>query len=115
MLHAALRVQAVSPHQLLKRIDAASVTREVDAAKDALRGQVPEGVLRGVTEALSISYERLQPAEQYAARLLAQLGPEPIPQRIIESFGDVFSPAPTSCAPGTFLDYPNISKGRNRS
>jgi hypothetical protein len=91
VLRAALRAHAVSPDQLLERIDAVSVTREVDAAKEALRGQVPQGALRGLTDALSISYERLKPAEQHAARLLAQLGPEAIPQRIIDSFGDAFS------------------------
>jgi hypothetical protein len=116
VLRAALRAQAVSPKQLLERIDAVSVTREVDAAKEALRGQVPEGALRGVTDALSISYERLKPAEQQAARLLAQLGPEAIPQRIIELFADAFSGpvkaalvarawvTPTSAMDGTAAD-----------
>jgi hypothetical protein len=54
-----------------------SITREVDAAKEALRGQVPEGALCGLTDALGISYERLQPAERRGC--LPNLGPKRYP------------------------------------
>ena len=57
---------------------------------EALRDQVPAGTLRGITEALMVSYQRLTEPH---ARLLAQLAPEPIPVRLLDAFGDVFTPA----------------------
>jgi hypothetical protein len=55
---------------------------------------VPAGSLRGVTEALALSYARLTPEEQRAARLIAQLAPEPIPVRLLDELGmEVMTPA----------------------
>jgi hypothetical protein len=65
----------------------------VDAAMESIRHVVPEGALRGITEAFSASYNLLSPEEQYAARLIAWMAPAPIPTFIIDAFGpDVFAP-----------------------
>jgi hypothetical protein len=65
----------------------APLTAELDGLSEALRGQVPEGAIRGITEALSISFENLGPEGQEAARLLAQLAPAPIPSELMAAFG----------------------------
>jgi hypothetical protein len=63
------------------------LTAELDGLSKALGGQVPVGAIRGITEALSISYEKLGPEGQEAARLLAQLAPAPIPEELLAALG----------------------------
>ncbi|MGA2327596.1 MAG: tetratricopeptide repeat protein [Bryobacteraceae bacterium] len=65
----------------------APLTAELDGLSEALRGQVPEGAIRGITEALSISLKKLGPKGRRAARLLAQLAPAPIPGELLAAFG----------------------------
>lgn len=65
----------------------APLTAELDGLSEALRGQVPEGAIRGITEALSISLKKLGPKGRRAARLLAQLAPTPIPEELMAAFG----------------------------
>ncbi|HEY0151145.1 MAG TPA: toll/interleukin-1 receptor domain-containing protein [Longimicrobium sp.] len=67
------------------------LTEDLDRAMDALRPSVPTARLRGITEAFGESYSRLTPGQQEAMRLLAWLGPDPIPIALIRPFGDVFS------------------------
>jgi tetratricopeptide (TPR) repeat protein len=79
-----------SPATLLAASRSQSTTATLDRQMDALRGEVEEGSLRGVTEALSMSHERLSPAAQVAARLLAYLAPAPIPQALVDEVPGVF-------------------------
>lgn len=65
----------------------APLTAELDGLSEALRGQVPEGAIRGITEALSISWKKLGPKGRRTARLLAQLAPAPIPRELVAAFG----------------------------
>jgi hypothetical protein len=88
LLNAVLRIDPSSAPRLLDMAEhSAPLTAELDGLSEALRGQVPEGAIRGITEALSISFEKLGPEGQEAARLLAQLAPAPIPEEVMAAFG----------------------------
>lgn len=91
LLNSALQMGGLTPVELLARSQQDGPTRELDRQHATLSEWVPEGVLRGVTEALSISYERLPREAQQAARLIAQLSHEPIPLRVAQSLGPELS------------------------
>jgi tetratricopeptide (TPR) repeat protein len=93
LLNGALALGSLAPHEIWPRLERAGVARELDEQMQALRDHVPEGALRGITEALLVSYDRLTAAQQHAARLLALLAPEAIPDRLLETFGGRFTPA----------------------
>lgn len=94
LLSAGLDTKSITPAVLLAQARAQDVTATLDGIMDALRHVVPEGTLQGVSEAFLLSYERLSTSEKDAARLLAWLAPEPIPEALIEAFGaEPFSPA----------------------
>ncbi|MEO8326006.1 MAG: toll/interleukin-1 receptor domain-containing protein [Nitrospirota bacterium] len=94
LLNTTLQAGAMTPQQLLRKAMDSKPTAELDAQMEVLQEAVPQGMLRGVTEALQISYEQLSPAAQKAAHLLAQLGPAPIPESLIAVFpSDLLSPA----------------------
>jgi tetratricopeptide (TPR) repeat protein len=60
---------------------------------EAIRASVPVGDLRGIAEAFKESYDRLTPDQHYAARLIAWMAPEPVPEFMVEALGpDVFKP-----------------------
>ena len=85
------RVLSLDPDSAPRLLDMAEhsvpLTAELDGLSEALRDQVPEGAIRGITEALSVSFEKLGPEGQEAARLLAQLAPAPIPEELMVAFG----------------------------
>lgn len=85
LLNRALRASAVTRAELLERLDSGPV-RELDRQRRALHG-VPVGGLRGVTEALSVSYEALPESTRRVARLLAHLAPNPIPLVLVDALG----------------------------
>lgn len=87
LLNEALKA-GLSSLTLLEKTKVSTPTKEIDTQMEALRGQVPEGTLRGVTEALLISYERLAPIEQTASRLIACLSPETVPVAILDTLGN---------------------------
>lgn len=94
LLHAALHHGAVTPAELLAQSRAASPAPALDAARHALRGQIADEYLPGISAALGISYQRLEHDAQTAARLLAWLAPAPVPSLVVdESLPSVFSPA----------------------
>ncbi|MFA4986551.1 MAG: toll/interleukin-1 receptor domain-containing protein [Candidatus Brocadiia bacterium] len=86
LLNAALR-EGYTPAELLEAARKKTISSELDALMEALRGSVPAGVLKGVTESLHISYERLSEEGRAAARLLSFLAPDPIPLALIEKLG----------------------------
>jgi tetratricopeptide (TPR) repeat protein len=89
LLNAALRERAMPASTLRNLAKAgAETTGPLDDQKAALRGQVPKGSLRGITEAFAISYSLLSPEAQYLARLIAYLAPEPLPETLLDALGD---------------------------
>ena len=93
LLNTTLQAGAMTPQQLLKKADVTGPTTELDIQATVLKEVLPQGMLRGVTEALQISYEQLPPDAQKAAHLLAQLAPEPIPEILLEALDpDLLSP-----------------------
>lgn len=92
LLNRAMRAGAISPSELVEKARRVGPALELDRQMDALRAHIPEGQLRGVTEALSISYERLPKEAQNAARFLAQLSPAPIPMVLLEVMKPLFTP-----------------------
>ncbi|HEX7238836.1 MAG TPA: toll/interleukin-1 receptor domain-containing protein, partial [Longimicrobiaceae bacterium] len=87
LLNRLVRSGGMTSADLLEASRQERLSITLDKAMDALRGIVQPGALRGVTEALAASYERLTQAEQYAARLLAWLAPDPIPEIVVAAFG----------------------------
>ena len=77
LLNRSLALGSISPRALLERMrstdQSPGATGELDRLREALRGQVPANAVRGVTEAFSISFEKLDGTTQQVAQLLAQL------------------------------------------
>jgi Flp pilus assembly protein TadD len=97
LLSAALRAGAVTPKELGAIAADERPAAELDRQMAALTGLVKPGNLRGIAEAFKTSYQRLPPKARRAARVLAQLSPEPIPIAILEALGkDVAEPATRS-------------------
>lgn len=94
LLNAALRSDALLPRELLERSRDEATTPALEEAMAALHESVPEGALRGVVEALSISYDRLPELARYPARLLAWMAPAAMPSRVADDFapGVFFAP-----------------------
>lgn len=91
LLHSLLRSGAFTSRGLLEMSRETSATEAIDSGMETMRASVPSGVLRGVTEALGASYERLTDEERQAARLLAWMAPEPVPEVVVNGFR-IFSP-----------------------
>ena len=100
LLNAALREGITSAEELATRSTAAEAVPALDESAEALRGLVPTGQLRGITEALSVSYERLGDDARLAARLLAHLAPSAVPLEILEALGP---PTATPSVRGTLV------------
>ena len=89
LLNAALKAGALGVDRLLKLVrGGGEITAELDRQMEALRGQVPEGALRGVTEAFRASYDSLSEAGSRLARLIALLAPEAVPDTLVEALID---------------------------
>ncbi len=89
LLHQALQ-HGLDPSQLLSYADGRSTVDVLDRECDALRDSIPEEHLRGITEALAVSYERLPEETRVAARVCSILAPEPIPAKLLtEICGDL--------------------------
>jgi len=86
LLNAAMRMGEAAG-RVLERARGAEAGAALDGMMETLRPQVPAGALRGVTEALWVTYERLAEEWREAARLMAQLGPEVIPMEVAEGLG----------------------------
>jgi hypothetical protein len=83
LLNASLQAGAISPRELLAAARGAGPTRELERQMAALRAAVAAGTLRGVAEALGMSYWRLTDHGRRAARQLALLAPNAIPVRLV--------------------------------
>ncbi|HEX5745378.1 MAG TPA: toll/interleukin-1 receptor domain-containing protein [Archangium sp.] len=92
LLNRAMHASAITPAELFEKSRHVGPTLELDQQMEALRPHIPEGQLRGVTEALSISFERLTPEAQRAAEFLAHLSPAPIPIALLDLMKPLFTP-----------------------
>lgn len=92
LLNRMIAAGAMSARAVLEMSRDQSPNEALDKGMEAIRNSVPPGRLRGISEAFKESYDRLNPEEQFAARLIAWMAPEPIPEFVIEEFGtNVFS------------------------
>jgi len=89
LLNRSLALNSISPSELLERIDlkenSQSATKQLDGLREALRGQVPKNSVRGITEAFSISFEKLDETSQRVVLILAQLGSAPILEEFLDA------------------------------
>jgi tetratricopeptide (TPR) repeat protein len=88
LLNRSLALNSIAPRNLLERAvsrEQRSGTQELDRLRNALRGQVPRDAVHGITEAFSISLEKLDPRAREVALLLAQLAPAPVPEAFLEA------------------------------
>lgn len=93
LLNRILVTRAMSPKELLKRTQSRdSVFQSLQSCHRAIEPLLPRGSLRGIAETFDMTYGALTPEQQYAARLLAWLSPEPIPYQLLDRMGEVFSP-----------------------
>ncbi len=99
LLNAAISARGLSPRELRAHATTSRPTQVLDQQMEALRGQVSDDSLRGITQALDISYSRLGNARR-PARLLACLGPEPIPVAVLQALGSELMPADARAALG---------------
>ena len=82
LLNRALLNHAFTTAEILELARSEGTTAVLDEAMDALRPALPAGSLKGATEALSFSYDRLPQSAQEAARLIAWLATAPIPEAL---------------------------------
>jgi tetratricopeptide (TPR) repeat protein len=82
LLNASL-VLGESPRALFSRVDSGT-TEELDGLAVALKGQVPPGAVRGVSEVFRMSVDALDEESREVAMILAELGPTPIPMVVME-------------------------------
>jgi tetratricopeptide (TPR) repeat protein len=93
LLNGLLKSREVPAAKLLEMSRNERPSEVLDRGMDAIRASVNPDALRGITEAFQESYERLTPDQQYAARLIAWIAPEPVPEFMVEALGpDVFKP-----------------------
>ncbi len=83
LLNAGLVHRAFTPNELLARATAGGTTSVLDASMAAVQRSYPAGALRGVTEALAVSYESLPEPTRSAARLLSWFAPLPVPEVLL--------------------------------
>jgi tetratricopeptide (TPR) repeat protein len=83
LLNAMLRMGAVSPSELLEECRGAGPVAMTTRAMEALRGTVPVGQLRGVSEALAASYWRLPEDARRALHVLAWLSGAAVPVALL--------------------------------
>ena len=89
LLQHAMQARAILPLELFDLAkENRGTTDELNQLMDALRGAVPAGALRGITEAFDKSYNLLPENAREAARILACLAPEPIPLDVLKAMGD---------------------------
>jgi tetratricopeptide (TPR) repeat protein len=94
LLNASLVASATEPEELADMARAHSPLKALDAAAETLRGVVPAGAMRGISEAFEVSYRRLPPEARRAARLLACYAAAAIPLTLFQALGEeVATPA----------------------
>jgi tetratricopeptide (TPR) repeat protein len=112
LLNGLLTSGAMGARELLEMSRQQRPSEALDSAMDALRGTVPSGTLRGVTQAFAESYERLTEEEQYAARLIAWMAPAAVPDQVLEALeGSPFTPSVRATLRGRHFVTPPATSG----
>jgi len=92
LLNRSLLFQSISARALLQKSRTAGPrTPQLDLLREALRGQVPSDAALRITEAFSISFEKLSQSGQQLACVLAQLGSVPIPHEFVDALPEKFN------------------------
>jgi hypothetical protein len=81
LLNRCLSLNSISAKELVRRVRSPvlpSIAVELDRLGAGLRGQVPDGVARGITDVFLISFEKLSSEGRTTAMILAQLASAPI-------------------------------------
>jgi tetratricopeptide (TPR) repeat protein len=84
VLNGALRAKALSYAHVLSKAKSVGPVLELGKAMDGLRKEVAPGALRGVSEALQLSYQSLSLEAQHSLRSLSLLSPTAIPWELAE-------------------------------
>jgi tetratricopeptide (TPR) repeat protein len=93
LLNGLLKSREMTAESMLQKSRTERPSDALDRGMKAIEHAVPAGALRGIAEAFQASYDRLTPEQQYAARLIAWMAPEPLPEFMVEALGpDVFKP-----------------------
>ncbi len=93
VINRALSFNSISPRELLAVARTRNPAAEVDRQMAALSGHVALGSLRGVAEALLISYRAMSSTARHAVRLLAWFASAPIPIDLYNALGpDIAQP-----------------------
>ncbi|MEN0068431.1 MAG: tetratricopeptide repeat protein, partial [Myxococcota bacterium] len=85
LLNRALVHLVLSPVKLREITQERSPVWVGDALREGLRGHVADGALRGISETLRITSERLPETARRVARVSAWLAPAPVPEPLIEA------------------------------
>ena len=83
LLNLLLGMGAVSPQDLVSRARTRVDPHTVDHYLDAIRGQVPDGALRGIAETFSLSLASLGDSAAHAAKAYAFLAHAPVPHELL--------------------------------
>jgi tetratricopeptide (TPR) repeat protein len=108
LLNASLRMASLLPHELLNRSRATGPTALLDAQREGLRYKVPEGALRGITEAFEASYLALGQEARLLAQRVAWLAPAPIADDLLARLVD----AEASSARSTLVERSFLLEAR---
>lgn len=94
-LHDSLADGYLAPAELLAKARSTEPAAAVDAEVDALRDEIASPFLRGISEALDISYRNLsrQPLLQQTAHTISWLSPVPVPDGPLRRLGGGRVPA----------------------
>ena len=87
VLNASLVAGVVGPRELVERARRELTLADLDESVEVLEAIVPAGSVRGVADALGVSYRGLTPEAQHLARLLAWLAPDAIPEEVLAGLG----------------------------
>jgi tetratricopeptide (TPR) repeat protein len=112
LLNASLRMASLLPHELLDRSRTAGPTALLDAQCDALRDKVPEGALRGITEAFEASYLALGEEAKVFAQRVAWLAAAPIADDLLARLVEAKA---ASTARGTLVERSFLLEARASS
>lgn len=85
LLNRAMRAGALASRAVLQAARERNSTEMLDDAVRLLRHQVPSPELQGVSQAIELTVDTLTWRQIYAAMMVAQLAPQPVPQALFDS------------------------------
>jgi hypothetical protein len=112
LLHRALRLTATTPRRLYELSLHKSTTMVLDEQMDAVRGAVPAGAVRGITEAFATSYGLLDDDAKRLARVIAWFAPAPIPDELLLRVSSESPESNEAAARVTLVDRSLLTEAR---